>query len=115
MKQLYGFVYAEMARVLRPSMGRAALLAYGKSVTEGLEAFAAETGLIEQVQCRPVNMEGLDVVLLVFRRTSKPAPERQSTVRVGLPRGAEKRRKQWLSNSEKATKAKQDKQKKRRR
>ena len=115
LKQLYGFVYAEMARVLRPSMGRAALLAYGKSVTEGLEAFAAETGLIEQVQCRPVNMEGLDVVLLVFRRTSKPAPERQSTVRVGLPRGAEKRRKQWLSNSEKATKAKQDKQKKRRR
>ena len=115
LQQLYGFLYAEMARVLRPSTGRAALLAYGKSVTEGLEAWAAETGLVEQVVERAVNMEGLDVVLLVFRRTSKPAPERQSTVRVGLPRGAEKRRKQWLSNSEKATKAKQGRQKKRRR
>eukprot|EP00898_Chlorokybus_atmophyticus_P007740 jgi/Chlat1/7968/Chrsp69S00588 len=87
--QLYERVMREFARVLRPSTGRAVLLARGR-ISENVLATAAGDCLQLEMTL-PVDMEGMRVELHVIARTASPPPPPPHR----KPTSLERRRARW--------------------
>jgi len=76
LQHLYRWVIFEVARVLRPGSGRAVLLLQGTDAEAHLRELAASSGVVTVPSALEVNMEGIPVRAVLFRRTSVPAASR---------------------------------------
>lgn len=73
-------VVGEMARVLRPSTGRAVLLSQSRSLKEALTKGGACSGALEVERHFVADMEGLRVDVFVVARTNSAPPTPPSTI-----------------------------------
>lgn len=73
-ERLCPLVVGEMARVLRPSVGRAVLMAQSKSLKEALTKGGGCSKALEVEKHFVADMEGLRVDVFVVVRTSSPPP-----------------------------------------